>query len=111
VDARRNPGEWSRIVAAFERSGSTHEEFCAHRRLNIGAFRQALYRTRRAASASSTPLAMVSVDVTPARAFATDAYATTGEIIITIADVALHVTPSTDVRYVASLVDALRSRC
>ncbi len=109
MDARRSPDEWSKIVTAFERSGSTHEEFCAQRRLNVGTFRRALYRTRRAVGASSTPLAMVSVDVTPA--FARDSYAPTGEILITIADVALRVTPSTDVRYVASLVDALRSRC
>ena len=54
---------------------------------------------------------MVTVDVTPAPTHASGMHATTGEIVITIADIALRVTPSTDVRYVACLVEALRSRC
>lgn len=111
MDARKSSGDWSTIVAAFERSGCSHAEFCTQRRLNVGTFRQALYRSRRTASSSSSAIAMVSVDVTPAPDHARNIHTTTGEIVITIADVALRITSSTDVRYVACLVEALRSRC
>ena len=112
MNTRRNPEDWSKIVTAFERSDSTHEDFCASRNLNIGTFRQALYRTRRAACGSSEPIAMISIDVTSTPTFTSDAAsAASGEIVIVVADVAVRVTPSTDVEYVARLVGALRARC
>lgn len=112
MNARRNPEEWSKIVTAFERSGRTHEDFCAARRLNVGTFRQALYRTRRAACESPAPIAMLSVDVTPTPTFANDRLkAASGEIVLVVGDVELRVGPSADVGYVARLIEALRSRC
>lgn len=38
--------EWTRVAAAFEKSGLTQAEFCAIRGLNIGTFRSWLYRLR-----------------------------------------------------------------
>jgi hypothetical protein len=46
---RRGREEWTRTIEEFERSGESHEAFCAQHRLNVGSFRSWLYRLRRGA--------------------------------------------------------------
>jgi hypothetical protein len=41
---RRRRDEWTQVVEEFERSGLSHEAFCAQQRLNVGSFRGWLYR-------------------------------------------------------------------
>jgi hypothetical protein len=40
---RRSREQWVQIVEQFERSGHSHEAFCAQHRLNVGSFRGWLY--------------------------------------------------------------------
>jgi hypothetical protein len=43
---RRSREQWAEVVGQFERSGQSHEAFCAQFRLNVGSFRGWLYRLR-----------------------------------------------------------------
>ncbi len=44
--ARHGRAYWAGVVTEFERSGQSHERFCARRKLNVGTFRAWLYRLR-----------------------------------------------------------------
>jgi hypothetical protein len=104
MHARRNRSEWQKIVREFERSEQTQAAFCESRGINVGSFRGWLYRLRRAAPAGA--VALVPVDVTPARrSFDADA-----PVIVRVADVEICVPHGTDALYVARLVAELR-RC
>jgi len=43
---RRSREEWSQVVEAFERSGRSHEAFCAQHHINVGSFRVCWRETR-----------------------------------------------------------------
>jgi len=106
MHARKNRQGWQGIIRAFERSGETHEAFCAARDLNVGTFRAWLYRLRRDASEG---VQLVAVDVAPREA--TVASMEWGRpIVVCVAGVELQVAPGTDAAYVARLVGELR-RC
>ena len=47
---RRSREQWAQIVEQFERSGQSHDAFCAQQRLNVGSFRGWLYRLRSGAA-------------------------------------------------------------
>ena len=112
---RKSYREWSLIVAAFERSGCTHGEFCERRGLTIGNFRSWLYRVRRSTRGSTGEVAMLPVSVTPhplaMGSLDRVADASPGCIVITVGDVAVRLAAHTDVTYLATLVGELRSRC
>jgi hypothetical protein len=94
--------EWDKLIRAYERGSATQVDFCASRGINIGTFQYHLYRSRdlgaRSAKADETKLVRVEL---PSRS---------GAIEVTVSDVVVRVVPGTDVDYVASLVNALRSR-
>jgi hypothetical protein len=58
-------GYWLGVVREFERSGLSHEAFCADRDLVVGTFRQWLYRLRR--EGLQAPPCFVEVVGQPAR--------------------------------------------
>ena len=106
MHARKPRHEWQAIIRAFERSGQTHEAFCATRGLNVGSFRGWLYGFRR-----ESPGAVELVPVDVVRHSATiDGAGRGGPIVIFAGDVELRVTSGTDPTYVARLVGELR-RC
>lgn len=113
MHARKNREEWQAIIRAFERSGQTHEAFCAERRLNVGSFRTWLYKNRREASAEVrlVPVELsgrhASVDV---RAAAPVNAAASTPIVVVVGEVELRVVPGSDPAYVAVLVREL-GRC
>jgi len=61
---------WRKVIAEFERSGGTHEEFARARRLNVWTFRTWLYRVRaergHRQSSRSKPRRLVEVKVAEA---------------------------------------------
>ena len=108
---RKSRSEWSSIIKAFERSGGSHEEFCAKRGLNLGNFRGWLYRLRRTAGAAPE-VALVPVTVTEVASPPGSPVRERGvEIVVAVSDVQVRVLPGTDIGYVGALVAELRSRC
>jgi len=103
--ARRSRNEWSTLITAFERSGQSHDEFCAKRGLNVGSFRGWLYRIRRTSSGDSK-VALVPVDVR-----FPEPKAGGGELVIAVQGLDVRVQIGADVGYVAALVAELCSRC
>src|SRR5258708_4826252 len=104
MHARKTRGEWRTIVRAFERSGQTHETFCAARALNVGSFRGWLYRLRRDAAPG---VELVPVEVI-SRAAAAPVIDGGAPIVVLVGDFELRVTPGTDPTYVARLVGEMR---
>lgn len=107
MHARKSWSEWAGIIEAFERSGESHAEFCAARRLAVGTFRSWLYKTRRdggAGSATDIVLLPVSVKTPPAPT-------TPGAVVVAVAGVEVSVPIGADVAYVARFISELRSRC
>jgi hypothetical protein len=105
MHARKSRGEWSAIIKAFERSGESHEEFCAAQGLNVGSFRGWLYRLRSARATSSD------ITLLPVEVIAPVAPRASSSIVVEVADVEVRVAIGADVGYVAALVAELRSRC
>lgn len=111
MHVRRSRSQWAVIIKAFERSGGSHEEFCAKRDLNLGSFRGWLYRLRKGAE-SAPEVALVPVTVSgPASSPSREVGEAGGQIVIAVSDVHVRVVPGTDAGYVAALVAELRSRC
>jgi hypothetical protein len=113
MHVRKSRVEWREIVRAFERSGETHEAFCAGRGLKLGSFRGWLYRIRREPSAE---VRLVRVDV-PGRVRTIDTVgpaplrvATSSPIIVWVRDIEVRVAQGWDPAYVAALVREL-GRC
>jgi len=113
MHARKSRVEWRAIVRAFERSGQTHEAFCADRGVNVGSFRGWLYRIRREPSAD---VRLVPVDV-PGRVSAIDVVrsmplrgAPSSPVVVVLRDAEVHVALGSDPAYVAALVREL-GRC
>jgi hypothetical protein len=106
---RRSREQWAQIVEQFERSGQSHEAFCAQHRLRVWSFRGWLYRLRRGAqegkvARSATRLLPVHV---------TSVGATVDEMVIELSagDAALRIRGNFGPAYVAELVGLLRARC
>jgi len=107
---RRSRGEWSDIVAEFERSSETHERFCDRRGLNVGSFRGWLYRLRSGRVAakvarSATPRLL------PVRARPDGVFPEAAFVEVAAGGVLLRVPVGADVVYVSELVTELRARC
>lgn len=113
MHARKSRAEWRAIIRAFERSGQTHEAFCAGGRLNVGSFRGWLYRIRREPSAEmrlvpvEVPERVTAVDIGPS---APRSAATSSPIAVVVRDIELRVAVGSDPAYVAALVREL-GRC
>jgi len=113
--ARRNGDQWQAIVAAFERSTQSVEQFCAKRDIRPATFKWWRWRLRSAGDVVATALTAgksgeirllpVSVVGSSARSAGESA------VEITFADVSIRVEPGTDAAYVATLVAEMRSRC
>jgi len=99
---RQSEAEWGKLIRAFERSSATQAEFCTSRGVNVGTFRYHLYgaRGRVAGSARGDEARLLRVELPPV----------SGGVEIAVAEVVVRVVSGTDVEYVASLVQALRSR-
>ena len=107
MHARKSRVEWRAIVRAFERSGQTHEAFCADRGLNVGSFRGWLYRIRREPSAEPR---LLRVDV-PERGTAVEIVAPAllrgaalKPIVVVVRNIEVGVALGSDPAYVAALV-------
>jgi hypothetical protein len=100
MHVRKSRKQWQAIVRAFERSGDSHEKFCAAEGINVGNFRAWLYRLRRQASARSE-VQLVPVEVV-ARSAPMDA------IVVVVGGVEIRVPAGTDPAYLARLVGELR---
>ena len=50
---RRGQDEWCDIIARFEQSGQTRDQFCAEHNLGVSTFSRWRYRLRKAKSAPS----------------------------------------------------------
>jgi hypothetical protein len=107
---RRSREEWSQVVGAFERSGQSHEAFCAQQHINVGSFRGWLYRLRRGTTrgkAARSATRLLPVRVSASGAAVNDAIV----IDLEFGGVRLRVPDRVDPHYVAALVAALASRC
>jgi len=107
---RRSREEWSQVIVAFERSGQSHEAFCAQQHINVGSFRSWLYRLRRGTArgkVARSATRLLPVRVSAASAAVNDAVA----IELEFGGVRLRVPDRVDPHYVAALVAALASRC
>jgi hypothetical protein len=94
--------EWRDLIRDYRRGSATQVDFCAERGLNVWTFRDRLYRqrdqgARRAKTREDVRLVRVEVPQAPCA------------LEISLAGVVVRVTIGTDARYVASVVDALRS--
>ncbi len=109
--ARRTPDQWSALLDELSGSGESVESFCRRR----GLRRSTLYWWRRKLGASKrrpgrreTAIRLLPVAVSPG--ISLEPPAARG-IVSHVADLQGHVEPRTDVTYVASLIEAIRSRC
>jgi len=113
--ARRTGEQWLAIVAAFERSMQSAEQFCAKRDIRPATLKWWRWRLRGDGEVAATAITArkngevrllpVSIVGSPAR----NAHESVVEI--TFADVSIRFEPGTDAAYVATLVAEMRSRC
>jgi hypothetical protein len=106
---RQGRAAWEETVEEFERSGDSHEEFCARRDLTIGTFRSWLYRLRR--EGASGKVAHGATRMVPVHVRAVAASPDDGVIEIAISGAVLRVPIGVEPRYVASLISALTREC
>ena len=106
---RRSRGEWVQIVEQFERSGQSHETFCAQQRLNVGSFRGWLYRLRSGAGRGN--VARSATRLLPVRVAPAGAVDEETVIEVAVGDAILRVRGGFGPAYVAELVTLLRDRC
>jgi hypothetical protein len=108
--ARKSPEQWSALLDELSGSGESVESFCRRR----GIRRSTLYwwRWKLGASRRSPRRdgAIRLLPVTVSTGVSLEAPAVAA-IVIHIGGLQVHVEPGTDVAYVASLLDAIRSRC
>jgi hypothetical protein len=95
--------EWREFIRDYRQGSATQVDFCAHRGLNVWTFRDRLYhpRGRRAlrGKTAGDEVRLVRVEVPQAPC----------TLEIALEGVVVRVPVGTDVRYVASVVDVLRS--
>lgn len=108
--ARKSRSEWLEIIEAFERSGRSHTEFCASRKLELGSFRSWLYRVRQTEGAAR-PTVLLPVEVSDTSSSRLSTAAPWSEIVVGLGGLEVRFAVGTDVGYVASLVAELRTRC
>jgi hypothetical protein len=94
--------EWREFIREYRQGSATQVDFCAQRGLNVWTLRDRLYHPRgrralRAKTGGDVRLVRVEVPQAPCA------------LEIALKGVVVRVTVGTDVRYVASVVDALRS--
>ena len=106
---RRSRGQWAEIVEQFERSGQSHEAFCAQHRLNVGSFRGWLYRLR--SGSGQGKVARSATRLLPVRVASVAGPDEDTVIELTAGEAMLRVRGSFSPAYVAELVTLLRSRC
>jgi Transposase len=108
--ARRSPEQWSAVLDELSGSGESVESFCRRR----GLRRSTLYWWRWKLGGSKrrpgreTAIRLLPVAVSPG--ISIEPPAAPG-IVIHVASLQVRVEPGTDVAYVASLIEAIRSRC
>jgi hypothetical protein len=107
---RRSPEQWSAFLDELSGSGESVESFCRRR----GIRRSTLYWWRwklgesRRKPGRETAIRLLPVAVSPD--IPPESPAARG-IVIHVVGLLVHVEPGTDVAYVASLIEAIRSRC
>jgi hypothetical protein len=106
---RRSQGEWAQFVEQFERSGQSHEAFCAQHHLNLGSFRNWLYRLRRGSERGK--VARSATRLLPVRVAQAGAVDEETVIELAVGDAMLRVRGAFGAAYVAELVTLLRNRC
>ena len=108
--ARKSPKQWSALLDELSGAGESVESFCRRR----GIRRSTLYWWRwklggsRRSPRSDGAIRLLPVAVSAGVPLERPAVAA---IVIHVAGLQVHVEPGTDVAYVASLLEALRSRC
>jgi hypothetical protein len=106
---RRSREQWAVVVEQFDRSGQSHEAFCAHHRLNVGSFRGWLYRLR--SGSVQGKVARSATRLLPVRVAPTGVDHEDTVIELAVGDAVLRVRGALGPAYVAELVTLLRSRC
>jgi hypothetical protein len=106
---RRSREQWAQIVEQFERSGQSHDAFCAQQRLNVGSFRGWLYRLR--SGAAQGKVARSASRLLPVRVAPIGAAEEETVIEFVVGEAVLRVRGGFGPAYVAELVTLLRSRC
>lgn len=106
---RRSREQWARMVEEFERSGQSHEAFCAQQRLNVGSFRGWLYRLR--STAAQGKVARSATRLLPVRVGPVGATGAEDIIEVSAGGVVLRIRSGIDPAYVVELVTRLRDRC
>jgi transposase len=109
MSARRDQSEWSRIVARFERSGKTAEEFCVRRGLKASTLKWWRWKLSRGGAHARTE----AVELVPVHVVARvpEHMAEPRTLVVSVAGVDVRVEIGTEARYVAELVAELRARC
>jgi hypothetical protein len=106
---RRSRDQWSEVVGEFERSGPSHDAFCAEQRLNVGSFRGWLYRLRNDSErgrVASSATRLLPVRVGPPGTTGDDDF-----IEVAVGGIVGRVRRGVGPAYVAELVARLRDRC
>lgn len=106
---RRSREQWVEIVEQFERSGQSHEAFCAQHRLNVGSFRTWLYGLRR--GSAQCKVARSATRLLPVRVAPSNAAEPETIIELAVGEAMMRVRGDFGPSYVAELVTLLRSRC
>lgn len=106
---RRSREQWVEFVEQFERSGQSHDVFCAQHRLNVGSFRSWLYRLRH--DSSQGKVARSATRLLPVRVAPSGAADPETVIELAVGDAMMRVRGDFGPSYVAELVTLLRSRC
>lgn len=105
---------WETTIAEYEKSGETHAEFCARRRLSIHSLRTWLYRLRRERAAVTVARsATKAVQMVPVRIRRPARTAAPVDDVIEVAvrGAIVRVRVGQDTEYVAELAAALSARC
>jgi hypothetical protein len=106
---RRSRVQWAQIVEQFERSGQSHDAFCAQQRLNVGSFRGWLYRLR--SGGAQGKVARSATRLLPVRVSPSGTLDDETVIELAVGEATLRVRGAFGPAYVAELVTLLRSRC
>jgi hypothetical protein len=106
---RRSREQWAEIVGKFERSGLSHEAFCAQQRLNVCSFRGWLYRLR--SGSERGKVAPGATRLLPVRVGPPGATGEEDLIEVAVGGIMVRVRSGVGPAYVAELVARLRDRC
>jgi hypothetical protein len=106
---RRSREQWAEIVGGFERSGLSHDEFCARQRLNVGSFRGWLYRLRNGSERDK--VARSATRLLPVRIGPPGATGDEDLVEVAVGGIVVRVRSGVGAAYVAELVARLRDRC